>query len=156
MITYDSEVVIDRPQAEVAQFAVDPSTHREWMGDVADIEVLTPGAVRVDSRYRYLIKKGPMSTRLTMRVAALDQGAVEYRTEPGGPLDWQARLGFEPIDGGRTRVTSAGKMVLRGWRRLIEPLMAGEVRSGEAAELTALKRILESRSDAEPSQATGG
>ena len=54
MITYDSEVIIDRPRAEVAEFVVDPSTHREWMGDVADIEVLTPGAVRVDSRYRYL------------------------------------------------------------------------------------------------------
>lgn len=146
MITYGSEVIVDRPYAEVAAYIVDPATHREWMSDVAGIEVLTAGAVGVGSRYRYLIKKGPMALNLTTRVAALSDRGIEYQTEPGGPLDWQARISFEPIDPTHTRITSTGTMAMRGLRRLLEPLMAGEVRSGEAAELTALKSLLEAHS----------
>ncbi len=148
MISYGSEVIVDRPHAEVAAYIVDPSTHRAWMGDVADIEALTAGAVGVGSRYRYLIKKGSMAINLTMRVVTLSDRAVEYATEPGGPLDWQAKIGFEPIDAGRTRVTSTGSISMRGLRRLLEPFMAREVRSGEAAELTALKGVLEAPSGA--------
>ena len=148
MIGYGSEVIVDRPHAEVAAYIMDPSTHREWMSDVAGLEVLTPGAVGVGSRYRYLIKKGPMALNLTTRVAALSDRSVEYQTEPGGPLDWQARISFEPIDPTHTRVTSTGTMTMRGLLRLLEPLMAGEVRSGEAAELTALKGLLEAHSPA--------
>ncbi len=143
MISYQSELVIDRPHADVAAFIVDPETHRAWMGDVAEIEALTPGRPAVGSRYRYLIKKGPMSIKVTMRVDALTDRSVEYQTEPGGPLDWQARITFEPIDATHTRVASAGAIGMRGIRRLLEPLMAGEVRSGEAAELVALKGVLE-------------
>ena len=148
MITYGSEVIVDRPHAEVASYIVDPATHRAWMSDVAGIEVLTAGAVGVGSRYRYVIKKGPMALSLITRVAALDDRAVEYQTEPGGGLDWQARIAFEPIDATHTRVTSTGTMAMHGLLRLLEPLMAGEVRSGEAAELTALKGLLESASPA--------
>jgi hypothetical protein len=145
VITYGSEVIVDRPHAEVAAYIVDPATHQAWMGDVAGIEPLTPGNAGVGSRYRYVIKKGPMSISLTMRIAALSDREVAYQTEPGGTLDWQARITFEPIDAMHTRVGSTGTMGMRGIRRLLEPLMAGEVRSGEAAELTTLKRVLESR-----------
>ena len=143
MITYESEVVIDRPRAEVAAYIVDPSTHAVWMGDVAGIERLTPGEPGVGSRYRYSIRKGPASFGVTMRVLRLDDDAVEYQTEPGGTVNWHALIGFAPIDAERTRVTSAGEFSLGGIRRLLEPFMAGELRSGEAAELVALKTALE-------------
>ena len=38
---------------------------------------------------------------------------------------------------------STGQIRLRGIRRLFEPLMGGEVRRGEAAELSRLKAMLE-------------
>jgi hypothetical protein len=114
------------------------------MGDVVSVEPLTAGDLAVGSRYRYSIRKGPMAVEVVSRVASLEPGRrVEYVTEPGGSLDWNASLTFEALDASRTRVTSAGEIGLRGLRRLLEPLMAGEVRSGEAAELVNLKKVLE-------------
>ncbi len=145
MIKYASDIVVDRPHAEVAAYIVDPSTHGDWMGDVAGVENLTPGKTGVGSRYRYAIRKGPMSIDLTLRIAKLDDEAIEYVTEPGGAINWAARIEYEPVDESRTLVRSTGQISLNGIRRLLEPLMAGEVRSGEAAELVALKRVLEAR-----------
>lgn len=146
MIRYGSDIVVDRPRDEVAAYALDPARHSEWMGDVAGVECLTPGNTGVGSRYRYAIKKGAMSFEVKVRIDRLDMDAIEYVTEPGGPVGWKARIGFEALDAGRTRVSSTGEMSLNGFRRLLEPLMAGEVRAGEAGELAALKRVLEARS----------
>jgi len=46
-------------------------------------------------------------------------------------------------DGAGTRLTYAGEMSLRGWRRLLEPVMGGEIRDGEAKEAIRLKELLE-------------
>jgi Polyketide cyclase / dehydrase and lipid transport len=144
MIRYQSSIVVDRPHGVVATYVLDPTRHGEWMGDVTSVERLTPGDVGVGSRFRYGIRKGPMAMDLRFRIEGLDPARfVAYQTEPGGPLDWSARLEFEAVDPGRTKVSSSGQIGLHGIRRLMEPLMAGEVRSGEAAELVALKRVLE-------------
>jgi hypothetical protein len=137
--------MVGRPRAEVAAYIADPTTHGEWMGDVAGVECLTPGNTRVGSRYRYAIRKGPMSIDLVLRITKLDDEAIEYVTEPGGAISWAARIAYELVDHDRTRVRSTGQMSLNGIRRVLEPFMAGEVRAGEAGELVALKRVLESR-----------
>jgi carbon monoxide dehydrogenase subunit G len=156
MIKYESHVVVNRPVDEVSAYIVDPDTHQEWMTDVQSVEHLTDGPASAGSRFRYGIRKGSMSMNLTFRVVRLDQSAIEYETEPGGPLNWRARLGFESAGNGSTRVTSAGQISLGGVRRLLEPLMAGEVRSGEAGELEALKRVLESRAAPVAAVSAGG
>jgi carbon monoxide dehydrogenase subunit G len=144
MIKYESSVTIDRPHAEVAAYVIDPDRHREWMDDVASVEHLTPGDVRIGSRYRYGFRKGPIAFDLKFQVSALDSnGSVTFTSEPGGRIHRAARIEVEPIDPSRTRVTSSGEMSLRGVWRLLEPLMSGEIRSSEAAELIALKRVLE-------------
>lgn len=144
MISYGSAVVIDRPLDEVASFALDPDSHTRWMGDVVSVKRLSEGDLAVGSRFQYGIRKGPMAFDPTFRVVALEPGRrIDYQSEPGGPLTWTASLAFEPVGDGRTRVSSTGRIGFTGVRRLLEPLMAGEVRSGEAAELEALKNVLE-------------
>jgi len=144
MISYGSDVVIDRPLEEVAAFALDPDSHTRWMGDVVSVKRLSDGELAVGSRFQYAIRKGSMSFDPTFRVTTLEPGRrIEYQSEPGGPLTWTASLEFEAVSDGRTRVSSVGRIGFRGVRRLLEPLMAGEVRSGEAAELAALKAVLE-------------
>jgi uncharacterized membrane protein len=156
MIKYESNVIIERPIDQVAAYVVDPDTHGEWMTDVRSVEHLTDGPVAVGSRFRYGIRKGSMAINLTFRIVRLDGSATEYETEPGGPLDWSSRITYERVGDGRTRVTSAGQISLYGVRRLLEPFMAGEVRSGEAGELEALKRVLEARPAPVAAASSGG
>lgn len=144
MISYQSDVVIERPLDEVSAFALDPDSHTRWMGDVVGVTRLSAGELAVGSRFQYAIRKGPMSFDPTFRVTAFEPGRrIEYQSEPGGPLTWTASLVFEALDDHRTRVSSVGRIGFGGLRRLLEPLMAAEVRAGEAAELAALKSVLE-------------
>ena len=52
-------------------------------------------------------------------------------------------LDLEPIAPDRTRAVWSGSLGLTGLWRVLEPLMASEIRTGEAAELERLKRNLE-------------
>jgi uncharacterized protein YndB with AHSA1/START domain len=144
MIRYESSITIDRPPDRTFEFLLDPAHHRDWMTDVTELETLTDGPPGVGSRFRYGIQKGSKHWTLTMRIGDYRPGElVRYQTEPGGPFDWDATFRLEPAADGATRVISFGEMRLKGLMRLIEPLMAGEVRAGEAGELVALKRSLE-------------
>ncbi len=154
MISYSSDVVIDRPLAQVASFAVDPDSHARWMGDVREVHRLDRGGFAVGSRFQYTIRKGPIAMEPTFRITAFEPlRRIDYAAEPGSPVDWTTSITFEAIDTERTRVRSAGRIAFRGVRRLLEPLITGEVRAGEAAELAALKSILESMPVTEPAGA---
>ena len=60
-------------------------------------------------------------------------------------------LDLEPLGPERTRAIWSGSLGLRGLWRVIEPLMAAEVKAGEAAELRRLKENLETTPAATPS-----
>ena len=61
-------------------------------------------------------------------------------------LEWKA-VSTLAAAGTGTRLTYAGDLRLRGWRRLLEPIMAREVRRGEASEALQLKALLEATPD---------
>ena len=57
-------------------------------------------------------------------------------------FEWEAEVAVEPDEAG-SRLSTSGTFRLHGWRRLLEPLVRGEIQRGEAAELDRLKAILE-------------
>lgn len=69
-----------------------------------------------------------------------------YKTVSQGPMTWLGEFRLHAKGSASTTVTAQGEIHLRGLWRLAEPLLAGEVRRGEAAELERLKRILETAS----------
>ena len=64
-------------------------------------------------------------------------------------LDWTAVSTLAPAGSGTT-LTYAGDLRLLGWRRLLEPFVAREVRSSEAAEAVRLKGLLEAAPERDP------
>ena len=83
---------------------------------------------------------------LDMEIADLepDRRVVFRVTHPS--LDWTSVATLEPTGSGTT-LTYAGDLRLLGWRRLLEPLAAREVRNSEAAEAARLKALLEATPD---------
>ena len=53
------------------------------------------------------------------------------------------RLELDPLGPRRTRARWSGAMRMTGLWRLLEPMMARELRAGEAAELRRMKGVLE-------------
>ena len=135
--------------ADVFAALLDPDRYAEWtpMVDTRFHDV----APRVGTRGDFRMERGPLKGRYEMEIVALDpERRLDFRVD-GSSLRWNAHIGLEPDGDAGTRLTYAGDLSLRGWRRLLEPLLAGEVRSGEAKEAEQLRHVIESES---PSPAT--
>jgi uncharacterized protein YndB with AHSA1/START domain len=148
VINYRFEETIARPPEAVWAYAADIARHPEWMG-VQDSEVVSGDPVLVGAVGRESMRVGPKTYRMELIVTVAEPGRVIGWRFDGGPMAGEARLDLEPADGG-TRATWSGEIRLKGLWRLVEPLMAAEVKSGEAGELGRLKGILEAAAAAEP------
>lgn len=141
MIRYSSEVSIRRAPSEVIDALLDAKLYPKWT-PMVDVEFDGAGTPRVGTTGRFRMAEGPIKGMLEMRIEALDPGRriVVHVTHPA--MDWRAISTVVPESGG-SRLTYAGELAFKGWRRLLEPLMAGEVRNGEAKEARQLKALLE-------------
>lgn len=145
MIRYSSEVTIARPPREVFDTLLDPERYAQWT-DMVHLSLDTADRPKVGTRGRFRLTKGPIKGMLDFEVTELepDRRVVFRVTHPS--LDWRSVAALEPAGTG-TRMTYAGEIRLHGWRRLLEPLVAGEVRRGEAGEAQRLKELLEGHPD---------
>lgn len=141
MIKYSTEVRIARPPKDVIGAHLDAKTLATWT-PMVDVAFDGPGAPRVGTTGSFRMADGPFKGVIQMRIEELDpERRIVFRASHPG-LDWTSTSTADP-DGAGTRFTYAGEMRLKGWRRLLEPLMAGEVRKGEAQEAMRLKELLE-------------
>ena len=145
MIHYSSQVTIARPAHAVYEALLDPELYAQWT-DMVEVSFDGSDTPHVGTRGRFRLAKGPIKGMLEMELTELEQDRrVVFRvTHPS--LDWKAVSTLESAGAG-TRLTYAGDFRLRGWRRLLEPLVAREVRSSEAAEALRLKGLLEAGPD---------
>ena len=142
MIHYSSMVTIKRPPGDVFAALLDPDRYSQWT-PMVDTR-FHDAEPRVGTRGDFRMERGPLKGRYEMEIVTLDPGRrLEFLVE-GSSLLWNAQIGLEPDGNAGTRMTYAGDLSLLGWRRLLEPLFAGEVRSGEAKEAEQLRDVLES------------
>ena len=140
MPSYRTSIRIARPVAEVFDYLKDVTAWSTWM-NVGSVRT-GGGETRVGMHAEGVMSEGG-GAPFTMEVTELEPGrAVGLRTL-SGPIDWAGRWEVRPVDSGTTEVTSTGTIRLHGLRRLLEPLMAGEVQKGEANELVRLRAVLE-------------
>ena len=143
MITFASEQTIDRSADDVWAYAADVAQHPKWMA-IEDAEILRGASGEVGTTFRETIKMGGRRYAADLIVSESVPGkVVAWRVTGGIPMAGEARLELEPVAVGRTKARWSGAFRLTGLWRLVEPIMAGEVRSSEAAELVRLKGILE-------------
>jgi uncharacterized protein YndB with AHSA1/START domain len=142
MIHYSTIVSIDRPPADVYAALLDAKRYEQWT-EMVDTRFDGPGVPRVGTRGEFRFPAGPLRGRYAMEILALEPGRrVDMRID-GPSLRWISNITLEPeVDG--TRMTYAGDISLLGWRRVLEPVMAGEARAGEAKEAERFKQLLES------------
>ncbi|MBI3747028.1 MAG: SRPBCC family protein, partial [Chloroflexi bacterium] len=120
---------------------LDPELYAEWT-PMVDLSFEDSGPPRVGWRGRFRMAQGPIKGLLDMEIVELEpERRVAIRVSHPS-LDWLAVTTLQP-DGQGTRVKYAGEMALRGWRRILEPMMGGEVSKGEATEIRQFKALLE-------------
>ena len=153
MFTYASEVDVSRPVDDVFAAITDSARWGVWT-DMSDIRHDRPGPITVGSTGTFMLP-GPFKGPIRYELAHLEPNrSVRYEmTHPG--FTWTAELSVTPAAGG-SRLATSGTFRVRGWRRLLEPILAREVSRGEADELARMKSLLESASAPAAAVSPGG
>jgi Polyketide cyclase / dehydrase and lipid transport len=143
VITYQGETIIERPVDQVFAYAAAYENLPQW-SDVSDVAMLTDDPIGQGTRLRMTMGKGPMRATLDFDTAEWEPNRIwSYTTVPPASILWDATYSLEPISATSTRIITHGQITLKGWRRMLEPLVRAEVGKGEQLELDKLKTIIE-------------
>jgi carbon monoxide dehydrogenase subunit G len=143
MIRIESSIQINRPRDEVFDFLSNVDNLPKWQSGVVESRRLTQGPVRVGFQYEETVKVGPWKLNAVCTITDLKTNErFAFQMSSSGPLDCDGRFDLQPVAGG-TRLTISGIAQLKGIWRLMQPVLAGELRKETRIELSTIKLLLE-------------
>jgi uncharacterized protein YndB with AHSA1/START domain len=138
-----TEVVIDRPCAEVAAYATDPTHAPEWYANIESVRWRTEPPVRVGSRLDFVARFLGRRLAYTYEVVDLVSGERLVMRTARGPFPMETTYTWDPVDAGRTRMTLRNRGEPAGFGKVAAPVMAAAMRRANDKDLATLKRVLE-------------
>jgi ligand-binding SRPBCC domain-containing protein len=142
MVEYKSDLIVNRPVQDVFALIKNVGRLDDWT-DMQGTRLVSGEELHAGSQIETTIKFGPVKQAMTFEVVGFEENRrVAFKTVSKGSVAWDAEYLFMP-EGDSTRITSSGQLRLNGLLRITEPLLAGEVQSGEAKELVRYKEIVE-------------
>jgi uncharacterized protein YndB with AHSA1/START domain len=149
MIKAERSIVINRPVDEVFAYVGDQTNTPQWQVGLAEVRPMTDGPPGVGTRYAFVRKFMGRRMEATNEYVAYEPGRrIAFKTT-SGPVALEASYLFESAAGG-TKLTSRIEMQPAGLLRLVEPLMARNLRQGMKVSFVQLKDLLESRPASHP------
>ncbi|KGN38288.1 SRPBCC family protein [Knoellia subterranea] len=139
------EIVIDRPIAEVAAYAGDPSNAPEWYSNITSVVWQTPPPVAVGSTMDFVAQFLGRTLSYTYRVVELEpQRRLVMRTTDG-PFPMETTYAWTEVGETRTRMTLRNRGEPAGFARLTAPMVERAMRRATTKDLERLKELVENR-----------
>jgi hypothetical protein len=138
-----TEIVIDRPCAQVAGYAGDPSHAPEWYANIKSVSWLTPPPVGVGSRMDFVARFLGRRLAYAYEVVVFEPGQRLVMRTAQGPFPMETTYTWQAVDGDRTRMTLHNRGEPSGFGKVAGPVMAAAMRRANLKDLAALKRLLE-------------
>jgi hypothetical protein len=138
-----SEIEIERPRAEVAAFAGDPSNAPTWYVNIESIEWETPPPLALGSRMAFVARFLGRRLAYTYEVTELVPEARLVMRTAQGPFPMETSYTWEALGPALTRMTLRNRGEPRGFSRILAGPMAAAMRRANRKDLARLKRILE-------------
>ena len=138
-----SETVIDRPCAEVAAYAGDPTHAPRWYTNIASVVPHTPGPLAIGSRMDFVAHFLGRRLEYTYEVVELVEGERLVMRTAQGPFPMETTYTWEPVDPGHTRMTLRNRGEPAGFAKVTARWMAASIRRANEKDLANLKRLLE-------------
>jgi uncharacterized protein YndB with AHSA1/START domain len=138
-----TEIVIDRPCAEVAAYAADPSRAPDWYANIESVSWQTPPPAQVGSRMDFVARFLGRRLAYTYEIVELAPGERLVMRTAQGPFPMETTYTWEPVEAGRTRMTLRNRGEPTGFGRIAAPMMIAAMRRANEKDLANIKRILE-------------
>ena len=137
-----NSVVINRPVADVSQYAADPDHAPLWYENIKSVEWRTPRPVRVGSQIDFVAQFLGRRLAYTYEVVEFVPGTRLTMRTPGPPFLMETTYTWENQDGA-TRMTLRNRGTPSGFSAWLAPLMSLMIGRANKKDLSLLKRRLE-------------
>jgi len=150
MIRFSGSIEITRSVRDVFDFMSDPGKWPLWQSGVVRSTLVSAGPITLGTRFDEIVKVGPWHLRTECAITKFDPPRALGFSAESAPISYKGEFVFEPHDGG-TRIVASGRGVMRGLWRLLEPVLAADVKRDLRVELERIKSVVEgSRQGAPP------
>ena len=139
-----TELIIERPCAQVAEYAGDPSQAPHWYVNIESVDWQTPPPVQLGSRVTFVASFLGRRLAYTYEVVNLVAGERLVMRTAQGPFPMETTYTWHPLDENRTRMTLRNRGEPSGFGKLAGPVLAAAMRRANVKDLANLKQILES------------
>jgi uncharacterized membrane protein len=143
-LSSEFSVTINKPLAEVFEYAANPENLTEWGEGIQKVEVTSPGSLQVGTVYVITNKVGGRVQEFTSEVTALIPNEL-FIFKTGGSFPYRSTRTFR-VEQGSTIVTEklrAGRAT--GLKRIATPMIMRFATKSHHTSLKNMKDILEKR-----------
>ena len=138
-----TQMDIDRPRAEVAAYASDPTNAPSWYVNIKSVAWHGPANLRIGSRVDFVAEFLGRRLSYTYEVVAHDPGEMLTMRTSDGPFPMQTEYRWTDLPAGGTRMTLRNSGSPSGFGRVAAPIMVAAMKKANRNDLALLKRILE-------------
>ena len=144
MVNVQTEIHIDKPRGEVAEYAADPENAPKWYRNIHSSQRLGEGPAGVGSKVAFTAKFLGRELKYTYEFVEFVTGERLVMRTAQGPFPMQTTYTWTDDDGG-TRMTLGNSGSPSGFSRLTGLFMEPMIRRETRRDLQKLKSILEGR-----------
>jgi len=142
MVKFSADLYVNRPVEKVFAWLTNAQNQAKFDKTSLAMDLLTPPPWQAGSQFRESRNLGRRKTEVLSEIIKFEANKLFVIRSKTGP-NWLGTWSFEPEKSG-TRLRWTGQMTMKGFARLIEPIIARQMRSQIDEQFSALPRIIES------------
>lgn len=141
MLKFSEDLKVNRPVEKVFAWLTNAENQAKFDKSSLKMEALTPGPWRTGTQFRELRDLGGRKTEVLSEIAELETNRRFIIRSKTGP-DWLGTWIFEP-DGSGTHLHWTGQLTMKGFARLLEPIIGKQMRSQITQQFARLPQLIE-------------